>query len=92
MFYKNNLQQTSLFDPINQMPKYLQDILNKSWAKAFKDYIFSQINEERFSVLYSDKTSRPNSPINVIIGLLIIKEIFQQTDEELIGSIHFDVM
>jgi len=91
MFCKNNLQQTSLFEPINQMPKYLQDILNKSWAKAFKDYIFPQINEERFSVLYSNKASRPNSPINVIIGLLIIKEMLQQTDEELIGSIHFDV-
>ena len=91
MFCKNNQQQTSLFEPINQMPKYLQDILNKSWAKAFKDYIFPQINEERFSVLYSNKASRPNSPINVIIGLLIIKEIFQQTDEELIGSIHFDI-
>ena len=91
MFCKNNLQQTSLFEPISQMPKYLQDILNKGWAKAFKDYIFPQINEERFSVLYSNKASRPNSPINVIIGLLIIKEIFQQTDEELIGSIHFDI-
>ncbi|MDR3598357.1 transposase [Clostridium sp.] len=91
MFCKNNRQQTSLFDPINQMPKYLQDILSKSWAKAFNEYIFSKINEERFSVLYSDKASRPNSPINVIIGLLIIKEIFQQTDEELIGSIHFDI-
>lgn len=91
MFCKNNLQQTSLFEPINQMPKYLQDILNKSWAKAFKDYIFPQINEERFSVLYSNKASRPNTPINVILGLLIIKEIFQQTDEELIGSLHFDV-
>ena len=91
MFCKNDLQQTSLFEPINQMPKYLQDILNKSWAKAFKDHIFPRINEERFSVLYSNKASRPNSPINVILGLLIIKEIFQQTDEELIGSIHFDV-
>lgn len=91
MFCKNNRQQTSLFDPIKQMPKYLQDILNKSWAKAFNEHIFSKINEESFSVLYSDKASRPNSPINVIIGLLIIKEIFQQTDEELIGSIHFDV-
>ena len=91
MFCKNNLQQTSLFEPITQMPKYLQDILNKSWAKAFNDYIFPQINEERFSVLYSNKASRPNTPINVILGLLIIKEIFQQTDEELIGSLHFDV-
>ena len=71
MFCKNNLQQTSLFEPITQMPKYLQDILNKSWAKAFNDYIFPQINEERFSVLYSNKASRPNTPINVILGLLI---------------------
>ena len=89
MFCKNNHQQTSVFEPINQMPKYLQDILNKGWAKAFKDYIFSQINEERFSVLYSNKASRPNSPINVILGLLIIKEIFQQTDKEHIGSSSF---
>ncbi|MEG0051509.1 MAG: transposase [Terrisporobacter sp.] len=91
MFCKNNLKQTSLFDPLNEMPKYLKEILNKSWAKAFRDCIFPQINEERFSVLYSNNASRPNSPINVVIGLLIIKEIFQQSDEELIGSIHFDI-
>ena len=91
MFCKNNVHQISLFDPINQMPKYLQDILKKSWAQTFRDYIFSSINEERFSPIYSSNASRPNSPINVIIGLLIIKEIFQQTDEELIGSLHFDV-
>jgi hypothetical protein len=71
MFCKNNFQQTSLFEPISQMPKYLQDIFNKSWAKAFKDYIFPQINEDRFSVLYSNKASQSNSPINVILGLLI---------------------
>jgi hypothetical protein len=35
MFCKNNHQQTSLFKPINQMPKYLQDILNKSWEERW---------------------------------------------------------
>ncbi|WAG57886.1 transposase [Clostridium estertheticum] len=29
--------------------------------------------------------------MNIIIALLMIKEIFQQTDEELIGSLHFDI-
>lgn len=29
---------------------------------------FPSIDEKRFSVLYSDKASRPNEPINVIIG------------------------
>ena len=92
MFCKNNAQQTTFLDPVAQMPKYLQDILKKSWAQALRDYVFPQINEERFSVIYSsDYASRPNTPINIIIALLMIKEIFQQTDEELIGSLHFDI-
>lgn len=80
-----------LDDPTNNMPDYLQEYLENSWAHSFQKYIFPEINEERFSVLYSDnKASRPNSPVNVIIGLLILKELFNQTDEEVIGSLHFD--
>lgn len=48
MFYKNNAQQTTFLEPVAQMPKYLQDILKKSWAQTFRDYIFPKINEERF--------------------------------------------
>lgn len=92
MFCKNVSTQASLFNPIEKMPKYLVDILKKSWCHSFREYIFPYINEERFSVLYSDNhATRPNSPVNVIIGLLIIKEIFQQSDEELIGSLYFDI-
>ena len=65
-----------LDDPTNNMPDYLQEYLENSWAHTFQKYIFPEINEEQFSVLYSDnKASRPNSPVNVIIGLLILKEI-----------------
>jgi hypothetical protein len=92
MFCRNANYQISMFDPLNRMPKYLIDILKNSWCHAFREYIFPKINEERFSVLYSDNpATRPNSPVNVIIGLLIIKEIFQDSDEELIGSLHFDI-
>lgn len=92
MFIRNNGQQFSLTDPLINMPKYLKDILKKSWADTFREYIFPNINEEPFAVLYSDNpASRPNSPVNVIIGLLILKEIFNLTDEELIGSIYFDI-
>lgn len=92
MFCRNNVHQTSLFNPISQMPGYSKDILKKSWAQSFRDYIFPNINEERFSVIYSgNAASRPDSPINLIIDLLITKEIFQQFGEELIDSLHFDV-
>ncbi len=90
MWSKNSFQQMSLNDTVYNMPKYLKKTLYESWAQPFQELIFPAINEDRFSVLYSDKPSRPNSPVNVIIGALILKEIFQLSDEELIGSIYFD--
>jgi len=90
MWTKNSFQQMSFDDTVTNMPKYLKDYLKDSWAHTFQKIIFPAINEDRFAVLYSDKPSRPNSPVNVIIGALILKEIFQLSDVELLGSIYFD--
>ena len=65
--------------------------LEKSWAKVFADEIFPSIDEQRFSVLYSDKVSRPNAPVNVIIGALIIKELFDYSDDELVENLMLDL-
>jgi hypothetical protein len=90
MFKENNYIQQSLFNRFELLPGYLKDKIKKSWAQTFRDKVFPLINENRFSVLYSDKASRPNSPVNVIIGLLILKDMHNLIDEELVGSIHFD--
>lgn len=90
MFRKNEYQQMNFNDSVLNMPKYLQKILKNCWAHDFQEYIFPAINEDRFEVLYSDQPSRPNSPINVIISALVLKEIFGLSDEELLGSIYFD--
>lgn len=91
MFRKNHVQQLTLEDPVLALPKYLRQNLEKSWASPFNKYIFSKINEERFQVLYSTEVSRPNTPVNVLVGLLILKENFKLIDEDLIGSLHFDL-
>lgn len=91
MFRKNTTQQLTLEDPTINLPKYLRKNLEKSWASPFNQYIFSNINEERFEVLYSNEVSRPNTPVNVLVGLLILKENFMLPDEDLVGSLHFDM-
>jgi len=74
MFCRNANYQISMFDPLNRMPKYLIDILKNSWCHAFREYIFPKINEERFSVLYSDNpATRPNSPGELSRILCLIK-------------------
>lgn len=91
-FKVNQFQQLNLNDSyINTTPR-VQKMIRNSWAKDFSDIVFPAINEERFSVLYSDNdASRPNTPINVIVGALMLKELNNLTDDELIESICCDV-
>ncbi len=65
--------------------------MDKSWAKDFAEIVFPAINEGRFSVLYSENGSRPNTPVNVIVGSLMLKEYFGLTEEELLMSIYCNV-
>lgn len=81
-FVPNSYQQISLFDSLGILSPRKQRILDKSWAKPFLDYIFSNINEMIFAPLYSDKVnSRPNAPVNVIAVALILKEFKGLTDD-----------
>lgn len=90
-FVKNDIQQLTFNDPLYGLTEREKRVLDKSWATQFADRIFPLINEDRFSVLYSDKASRPNTPVNVIIGALILKELRNQTDDEILESLLFDV-
>lgn len=84
-------QQLSLFDSYNTLTDREKRFLDKSWAKYFAEHIFPKIDERPFAVLYSSKDSRPNSPVNVNLGALIIKEFTGLSDDELLTSMMFDI-
>ena len=91
-FKENNVNQLSLSDPLYLMSEREKRMLDKSWAKKFGDEIFPLINEKRFEPLYSaNNATRPNTPVNCIIGALILKELHNLTDDELMENIIFDV-
>ena len=89
-FKENSYQQMSITDSFAGLTAREQKALEKSWAKVFADEIFPAIDEKRFSVLYSDKASRPNTPVNVIVGALIIKELFDYSDDEMVENLMLD--
>lgn len=91
-FKLNNSQQLTLHDSFINLPARSQKMLMKSWCRDFAEIVFPVINEKRFAVLYSDrKFSRPNTPVNFIVGALILKAEHNLNDDELIESICFDV-
>ena len=80
----------SFADSFSGLTAREQKALENYWAKVFADEIFPAIDEQRFSVLYSDKVSRPNTPVNVIVGALIIKELFDYFDDEMDENLMLD--
>lgn len=90
-FKVNSGQQISFNDSVFSLTAREKKALDNSWAKIFADEIFPNIDEERFSVLYSSKASRPNAPVNVIIGALIIKELFDYSDDEIVENLMLDL-
>lgn len=89
-FKENAYQQMSFTDSFSGLTAREQKALEKSWAKVFADEIFPAIDEKRFSVLYSHAASRPNTPVNVIVGALIIKELFDYSDDEMVENLMLD--
>lgn len=91
-FVKNDSMQLSFNDNTLKLTGREKKFLDKSWAKPFRDNIFPAIKEEDFAVLYSENdASRPNTPVNVIIGSLILKELKGLTDDEVLESLMFDI-
>ena len=90
-FVENDVQQLNFYDSGYGLTEREKKFLSSSWACYFADYIFPSIDEKPYEVLYSEKASRPNTPVNVIIGALILKELNGLTDEGLFQSLLFDV-
>ena len=86
----NQSQQLSIFDRSLRLTERERKCLEKSWAKVFSDEIFPAIDEDRFRVLYSETASRPNTPVNVIVGALNIKELFDLSDDEVVENLMLD--
>jgi len=92
MFRKNEQRQKSLlFGPEMILSPRLQAQLQRSWAATFRSEVFERIDEELFAPLYSEQASRPNAPVNVLMGFEIIKAGQGWSDEELYEALAFDI-
>ncbi len=91
MFRKNDSHlQSPLFSSLDVLPPKLQKRLEKSWAGAFYHGFFRQIDEAPFAVLYAEEDSRPNVPVNVLVGLEVMKAGNGWTDEEMYDAFCYD--
>lgn len=92
MFRKNDHhRQQPLFSTLDDLPAKPRERLENSWAATFYREFFSRIDEDVFAILYSDQASRPNIPVNVLVGLETLKAGFGWSDAELEDALAYNI-
>ena len=89
MFKQNNQPKLISFE--NELDEHQRKQLNDTREKWFYYLILRNINERDFKPLFSEKDSRPNAPVNVLVSAIILKEIKGWSYNELIDSVAFDL-
>ncbi|MDP2172578.1 MAG: transposase, partial [Candidatus Cloacimonadaceae bacterium] len=77
------------FDRVLSAKKYAE-LQGSAWQILHK-HVYELVNEGSFSVLYNERMGRPNVPINQIITILTIKELYDWSFSELEEQLKWNV-
>ena len=91
MFRKRD-HQGNLFESSGLQPHEKASRLEGTWANQFRKQVLSLIDEEAFSPLYCEDNGRPNRPVQILIGVLILKEMFNLTDQEVLEQVEWNLL
>ena len=89
--FRRSDSQGSLFQIANLLPDEKRQRLEGEWPGQFRDHALPLIDEEQFRDLYCADNGRPNKPVRTVVGVLVLKEVFDLTDEETLGSVDYDL-
>ncbi len=87
--YRSSNPQKPLFEPCGLLPKEKQERLQKTWAGAFRLKALPILRsvEDELASLFLVAEGRPNRPVELLLGVLILKEMNDLTDEETLNRL-----
>jgi hypothetical protein len=83
--------QSHLFGDLGNLSRKQRRRLEESWAGTYRREFHSRLDERPFAVLYKDVPSRPNTPVNILVGFEVLKSGFGWSDAEAYDHFTYDV-
>ncbi len=90
--YKKTSPQQKLFGIDTQLSPSLRSRLESSWARLFRFEVLPILlkNEDQYALLYG-KTGRPNFSVARLLGLCLLQELNNLSDQQALDEFSFDV-
>lgn len=91
MFHVKNHKQGNIFDPWGYLGPKRRDSLDKSWSGLFRKEILPKLPVDILKSHYHEWNGRPTKELYSMIGLMILQQMHDFTDEEAVDQFRFNV-
>ncbi|MEK6537288.1 MAG: transposase [Actinomycetota bacterium] len=88
--YKPTSPQRSLFSVEHRMDPAKRARLERSWAHQYRSHALPLIDESRFAQYFDPENGRPNKSVRQVVSVLVLKEVFDLTDEEALENLEWN--
>ena len=89
--YRKTDSRISFLESSFLVPKEKAERLRGSWAEPFRTRVLPLIDEDGFAPLYCADNGRPNRPVKTVLGVHLLKEMFNLTDREALEQLEFNL-
>jgi hypothetical protein len=66
-------------------------LMEKSWVGLFREHILCELPVSKVSPFFNDTFGRPAKEIYAALGVLLLQQIYDLTDEKTVSQLAFDV-
>src|SRR3989304_1149326 len=89
--FRETSPQRPLFGVAQRLDDEKRARLEKSWAHAYQSKALGLIDETRFAKYFDPDNGRPNKSVRLVVSVLVLKEVFDLTDNEALAALEWDL-
>ena len=91
MFHVKNHKQLNICDPWIHLGPKRRKVLENSWAGLFQEKILPELPVESLREYYHDWNGRPTKELYAMIGLMILQQMHDLTDDQAVEQFCFNI-
>jgi hypothetical protein len=91
MFHTKDHNQLNIFDPWSYLGPKRRKIMDNSWAGLFRKEILTELPVDALRKYYHESDGRPTKELSSMVGLMILQQMHDLTDEEAVEQFCFNV-
>jgi hypothetical protein len=80
-----------LFDPWHFLGQKRRKLMDTSWAALFREHILCDLPVNKVVPFFSDTFGRPTKELYTALGVLLLQQIHDLTDEETVSQLAFNL-